>query len=418
MKILLLCWRDTGHPQGGGSERYLERVGAYLAGLGHEVIYRTAAYPGAPREETYDGVAFQRTGGRYTVYVRAALAMLAGRAGCGRLAGIDAVVDTQNGIPFFARLFTGRPTVLLTHHCHRLQWPVAGPVIGKLGWWLESQVSPRLNRGAEYVTVSEPSRAELVRLGVDPQRIHIIRNGIDPVPVTGRSGSKPSAPETSHAGRSGSVGPGIGAPVSQSNSTTACRRQAPIHLVTLSRLVPHKRIEHALEATARIPGTVLDVIGSGWWSDKLQGYARDLGILDRVRFHGQVSDARKHELLAGAAVHLMPSKAEGWGLAVIEAAQHGVPTIGYAAAGGLNDSIANGQSGLLVAEDDIDQFVAAVQRLVGSESERSRLGAEAQRRAQAFSWQDTGSNFAELLSRVATRPSDGPIPRTSDVIHR
>ena len=49
MKILLLCWRDSTHPQGGGSERYLERVGEYLASQGHEVIYRTAKHTDAPR---------------------------------------------------------------------------------------------------------------------------------------------------------------------------------------------------------------------------------------------------------------------------------------------------------------------------------------------------------------------------------
>ena len=49
MKILLLCWRDSTHPQGGGSERYLERVGEYLAAQGHEVVYRTAKHTDAPR---------------------------------------------------------------------------------------------------------------------------------------------------------------------------------------------------------------------------------------------------------------------------------------------------------------------------------------------------------------------------------
>ena len=48
MKILLLCWRDTHHPQGGGSERYLERVGDFLVSQGHEVLFHTAMYPGAP----------------------------------------------------------------------------------------------------------------------------------------------------------------------------------------------------------------------------------------------------------------------------------------------------------------------------------------------------------------------------------
>ena len=45
--VLLLCWRDTGHPQGGGSETYLQRIGSQLAADGVEVTLRTARYPGA-----------------------------------------------------------------------------------------------------------------------------------------------------------------------------------------------------------------------------------------------------------------------------------------------------------------------------------------------------------------------------------
>ena len=49
--VLLLCWRDAGHPQGGGSEAYLQRIGAQLAASGVEVTLRTARYRGAPRHE-------------------------------------------------------------------------------------------------------------------------------------------------------------------------------------------------------------------------------------------------------------------------------------------------------------------------------------------------------------------------------
>ena len=45
--ILLLCWRDTRHPQGGGSETYLQRIGTQLARAGVRVTLRTARYPGA-----------------------------------------------------------------------------------------------------------------------------------------------------------------------------------------------------------------------------------------------------------------------------------------------------------------------------------------------------------------------------------
>ena len=54
--VLLLCWRDTGHPQGGGSEAYLQRIGTRLAADGVHVTLRTARYPGAPRREVLDGL--------------------------------------------------------------------------------------------------------------------------------------------------------------------------------------------------------------------------------------------------------------------------------------------------------------------------------------------------------------------------
>ena len=91
----------------------------------------------------------------------------------------------------------------------------------------------------------------------------------------------------------------------------------------------------------------LDVIGDGWWSPNLHEYARSIGVDDLVTFHGQVSEERKHELLSRAWLHVMPSRKEGWGLAVIEAAQHGVPTIGYRSSRGLTDSIIDGVTGVL-----------------------------------------------------------------------
>src|SRR6201996_8880021 len=179
--VLLLCWRDTGDPQGGGSETYPQRIGAELAASGIDVTLRTARYPGAPRREVVDGVAISRAGGRYSVYVFALLAMAAARVGLGPLRGVrpDVVVDTQNGLPFLARLVYGRRVVVLVHHCHREQWPVAGPVLGRLGWFVESRLSPFVNRRNQYVTVSLASARDLVALGVDNERIALVGNGLD-----------------------------------------------------------------------------------------------------------------------------------------------------------------------------------------------------------------------------------------------
>ena len=87
----------------------------------------------------------------------------------------------------------------------------------------------------------------------------------------------------------------------------------------------------------------------------------------------------KHQVLQRCWVHVLPSRKEGWGLAVTEAAQHGVPTIGYRSSGGLTDSIVDGVTGLLV--DDHDELVTGLERLLTDPVLRDQLGAKAQARS-------------------------------------
>ena len=94
----------------------------------------------------------------------------------------------------------------------------------------------------------------------------------------------------------------------------------------------------------------------------------------------------------------MPSAKEGWGIAVIEAAQHGVPTVGYREAGGLRDSIVEDETGILV--DSEEEFRAAVRDLVADPARRADLGTAARSRAAQYSWQETGRKFEALLRRV------------------
>ncbi|MGI9124754.1 MAG: glycosyltransferase family 4 protein [Mycobacterium sp.] len=368
--VLLLCWRDTGHPQGGGSETYLQRIGALLAKSGIDVTLRTAGYDGAPSREVIDGVRISRGGGHYTVYIRAGLAMVAARIGLGPLrhARPDVVIDSQNGLPFLARLAFGRRVVVLVHHCHRDQWPVAGPRLGRFGWWVESRLSPRLHRRNQYVTVSLPSARDLADLGVDSGRVAVVRNGLDEAPAT----------------------------------TLTEQRSATPRVVVLSRLVPHKQIEDALEAVAelrtRVPDLHLDVVGGGWWHDRLVQRAAQLGIQDAVTFHGHVDEDTKHAVVQHSWVHILPSAKEGWGLAVIEAAQHGVPTIGYRSSGGLTDSIVDGVTGLLV--DGYGDLVCGLEQLLDDAVLREELGAKAAARSAEFSWAQSAAAMGRVLDSV------------------
>jgi glycosyltransferase involved in cell wall biosynthesis len=365
LSVVILNWRDTGHPEGGGSERYVETVAAGLAAGGHKVTLFCAAYPGAPLHEMRAGVRIVRAGGKLTVYVQALRALRTGRLG-----RPDVVVDVQNGVPFWSRLVTRVPVVVLVHHVHREQWRVIyGPVMAALGWWLESRLGPRVYRRSRYVAVSEVTRTELATLGVDRDRSTVIRNGtLTPPP------------------------------------TTSGREVTP-RICVLGRLVPHKRVEHVFETAIRLharwPKLRVAVVGDGWWARELRDRARQQGLDEVVEFLGYVDEQRKHEELARAWLLAAPSLKEGWGLVVVEAATHQVPTVGYRDAGGLSESVVDGQTGLLV--DDFDGFVDAVAQLIEDADTRRRMGSAAAARASSFHWDAAVTAWEQVLSdAVAT----------------
>lgn len=379
MNILFCNWRDTRNPEGGGSERYVENMARGLVADGHRVTIACAMYPGAIRDETVDGVRFTRRGTKLDVYLRTFLAILFGRFG-----SLDVIVDVQNGLPFFTRLATRTPVVVLVHHVHREQWPVVYPgLIGRFGWWIESALAPRIYRSSRYVAVSSATKLELIELGVDDERITIVHNGnaAAPAVVSGRS-------------------------------TTP-------RIIVLGRLVPHKQVEHAIDAVAQLlpdhPDLVLDVVGEGWWEDALRAHAARVGVADRVVFHGFVDDTVKHELIAQSWVMALPSLKEGWGLVIGEAGSHSVPTVAYRSAGGTTESIDHQGSGILA--ENFDDFTAALRNLIEDEASRTSLGQGALVKSRTFSWQASQQAFARILKAtylalpaesVALSPTDSP----------
>lgn len=351
MRITFLTWRDLGHPDGGGSEVYVEEVARHLARAGHRVTILCARYPGSAAREQRDGVLYRRRGGRLTVYLHG-LVHLLGRAGRRQ----DVVVDVINGLPFAAALVRRRGLVALVHHVHREQWHIIYPGLwGNLGWFVESRVTPLLYRRIPHVTVSEASRADLLALGIG--NVSVVRNGLS----ARRAEAEPSS------------SPSIG---------------------VLSRLVPHKQIEHALEVAAALD-VPLAVVGSGWWSEELAEATRRLGIEHLVTFHGHLDDAARDAVIARQWLMLLPSVKEGWGNAVLEAAAQGVPTVAYRSAGGVTESIVDGVTGLLV--DDLPGLVDATRALLADDVRRKALGAAAQERAETFDWASTAQQLEALL---------------------
>jgi glycosyltransferase involved in cell wall biosynthesis len=95
---------------------------------------------------------------------------------------------------------------------------------------------------------------------------------------------------------------------------------------------------------------------------------------------------------------LAPSIKEGWGIAIMEAAARGVPTIAYVTAGGVRESIVDRTTGLLV--DDLEGLVKRTAELLRDAELRNHLGDRARERAADFKWTHTGDAVRQVLERV------------------
>lgn len=357
LDIAILSWRDTTHPDGGGSEVFVEEVARELVRRGHRVTLRCAAHGDAPSQESLDGVQLLRRGARLTVYPRSLLWVARHRR------RYDVVLDVINGIPFGTPLVRRRGLVALVHHVHQRQWQIIYPGLwGRVGWFIESRLTPLLYRRVPFLTVSEASAADLVQLGTPAASITVARNGLAVAPAA------------------------------------AARSEGP-RLCVLARLVPHKQIEHALAVVERLrqefPDLHLDIIGEGWWHDRLVADAERRGVEDSVTFHGRISDQDRDRLLAEAWLALLPSAKEGWGLAVLEAAAQGTPTVAYRDAGGVTESIVDGRTGILAENED--DLVTVTRQLLSNAELRERMGTEAVAWSRRFTWASTTDAVEAVL---------------------
>lgn len=92
-------------------------------------------------------------------------------------------------------------------------------------------------------------------------------------------------------------------------------------------------------------------------------------------------------------------------MVVIEAGGHGVPTVGYHSSGGLQESVVDGVSGVLV--DDLDQMTDAVARLLDDADARRAMGEAAVRHAATFEWSASVRGFAGVLARSVRESKRG-----------
>lgn len=176
----------------------------------------------------------------------------------------------------------------------------------------------------------------------------------------------------------------------------------PFNFLTVSRLVPVKNIALQLESLVEIikyqPQVVLTIVGDGPEREKLQRFAKDLGVDDKVRFVGLVDNP--DSFYASADAFLLVSNKEGWGLVIIEAGSFGLPVI-MTDVGCAGEVVIDNESGLVVPVGSKAALVEAMSKLIEDQPLRARLGSNlAQKVALLPSKDQTLSLYSQAWKKL------------------
>jgi glycosyltransferase involved in cell wall biosynthesis len=365
LRVAIANWRDPWHPEAGGAERYAWEMGRGLAGCGAEVRFLTARARGQGRSDRRDGITVTRMGGRFTVYPRVLGWLLAHRR------SFDAVLDCQNGIPFFTPCVLPRtvPVLCVVHHVHTAQFGVHFPPwLAWAGRVLEGPVARLAYRRHACVAVS-PSTVTAMRERLRwTGDIYLIPNGVRMPAGPPRSRGRPARP-------------------------------GHVSLVWVGRLVAHKRAGRILPVGERLRGSgvTIDVVGRGPGAAPLAAAVAARGLAGVIRLHGFLPEAGKQAVMAGALLALNTSQGEGWGLCVLEAAALGVPTVAYDV-DGLRDAVRDGETGWLVRAGELIEDVTeqAVKELTDP-ARRAVVAAACRSWAAQLSWDRSVARMTALV---------------------
>jgi len=173
-------------------------------------------------------------------------------------------------------------------------------------------------------------------------------------------------------------------------------------MAAAGQLIPRKGHSFLLQAVAELkdshPAFRLVIFGEGYLNNQLRAQAASLGLGDVVQFAGFRGDL---DALAGCFdLFVHPSSAEGLGVAALKAAAAGVAVVGCRA-GGMSESVVDGETGLLVSPEDADALRDAIGLLMDDEPMRNRMAKAGRERMQnAFSIDTMASKHIDLYESL------------------
>jgi len=246
-------------------------------------------------------------------------------------------------------------------------------------WYVRPVLRWTLEHADALTAITEDCRQHALRAGAPDERMRIVLNGADLRRFSPAANG--SAPD------SVSYGPRM---------IFACRQ-----------LFPRKGIRFLIEAAAQLrpafPDLELVVAGDGFERPELERLARERGIAERTTFLGWVANADLPKYYRAAAVSVIPSLEEGFGIPAAEAMGCEVPVVA-SDAGGLPEVVEDGVTGRVVPRGDAAALAGAIGDLLRDPALRHRMGQAGRERAlRLFDWDRSAEEFEAVYGAIGAR---------------
>jgi glycosyltransferase involved in cell wall biosynthesis len=385
--LRIVIGADTFPPDINGAARFAGRLASGLAGRGHDVHVLCPSTDARASTEISGEVTVHRVPSRRTPFhptfrvcapwraYRAAAELLDELAP--DLVHVQAHFLVGRGL---ARTAVRRGIPLIATN-HFMPENLFGH--GRIPGWLQSTAARlawrdlfRVYRGVEVITAPTPKAVQLLQDNGLTQRAIPISCGIDIEQFRPRAGG--------HVNDRGSAS-----------------------VLFVGRLDKEKRVDELLRATALLTDDIrirLDIVGDGSCRTEWETLAVELGIGERVRFHGFVNDAELIDRYARSDVFCMPGIAELQSLATMEAMAAGKPVVA-ADAMALPHLVHPGQNGWLYPPGDVPALANRLHRIFTEPNALARMGGASRRiiadHAIDRSLDSFESLYLEMLGRCA-----------------
>jgi glycosyltransferase involved in cell wall biosynthesis len=180
----------------------------------------------------------------------------------------------------------------------------------------------------------------------------------------------------------------------------------PVSLISCGRLTPIKSVYRTLQALLALRGKTrpfhFHVVGEGSERARLQQIVADAGARGEVTFHGEVSEARKRELLARSEIFVLASPREGFSIATLEAMAQGCAALVVSDPGrpnGALDFVRHEKEGLVVAPG-VEALSQGLRRLIEDEAGRQAFRRAAWETARGYRIEEQAVRLSEVYRNI------------------